>query len=85
MTQRAMATRQTYSIVPKHNNMLNEQAVNLTAILERPVACRDVLHAILELAPQIDTQRLAQCVLDKVKQPRRGRRPQPVNKRGSDS
>ena len=55
-----MTQRKNYSLNAKHNQMLNEQAVNLTGILSRPVACRDVLEAILDLTSTLDNNALAQ-------------------------
>ncbi|CAI1207490.1 MULTISPECIES: hypothetical protein [Serratia] len=76
-----MTQRKNYSLNAKHNQMLNEQAVNLTGILSRPVACRDVLEAILDLTSTLDNTALAQQVLDRVNEPKRGRRPGPRKNR----
>ncbi len=70
-----MTDRKNYSLQARHNQMLNEQAVHLTGTLSRPVACREVLDAILDLTHTLDTTALAQRVLDRTKEPRRGRRP----------
>ncbi|CNG45892.1 TPA: hypothetical protein PXO57_001611 [Yersinia enterocolitica] len=68
-----MSLRKTYSLGVQHDQMLTEQAVNLTGRLDRPIACRHVLYAILDLAYQIDSAELAQKVLDIANEPRRTR------------
>ncbi|NHB98175.1 hypothetical protein C5470_18140 [Photorhabdus stackebrandtii] len=64
-----------YSLSAKHNQLLNEQAVNLTLILNRPVSCRNVLEAVIGLLPTIDSTVLAQKILDSANTSRRGRHP----------
>lgn len=76
-----MTDRKNYSLQARHNQMLNEQAVHLTSALSRPVACREVLDAILDLTHTLDRTQLAQRVLDRVQEPRRGRRPGPRKNR----
>ncbi|PHM37608.1 hypothetical protein Xmau_03826 [Xenorhabdus mauleonii] len=74
MIQRQSQSK-SYSLNAQYDQLLNEQAVSLTDILNRPVSCRNILEAAIGLLPTIDRDVLAQKVLDSTNKPRRGRRP----------
>lgn len=66
-----------YSLSAQHEQHLNDKAVALTQVLARPVACRHVLGAILDLALSMNNQSLAEQVQRRLDEPRRDRKPGP--------
>ncbi|WP_436883092.1 hypothetical protein [Enterobacter asburiae] len=66
-----------YALTEQQHQHLNEKAVALTIQLNRPVASRHVLDAILrlhQLGVSIDDSTLKMQVEEKLKAPRGGRR-----------
>lgn len=51
-----------YALKACHHQYLNEKAVELTLALKLPVACRDVLDAILTLSTDIEDEELVKHV-----------------------
>lgn len=64
-----------YSLSAQHEQHLTEKAVALTQELARPVACRHVLGAILDLALSLNNRTLAEQVQRRLDEPRRSRKP----------
>ncbi|WP_235424051.1 hypothetical protein [Citrobacter koseri] len=63
-----------YAIKHSHHQYISEKAVALTKVLNRPVACREVMDVLLYISKQIDDESLTEAVRQRLNTPARKRK-----------